>query len=155
MALNSLNSSPSAPSCFIIRPLSYAILCLSPQLELQSSTMASKTPKNLDVDINKDVITGIASIALESVQGVVPVSPPLQLGEFFNGKRLKGINVSRDGDNVVVDLSVNVDYGRVIPDVAKEVQRTVAENIEVMTGLSVQSVNVTVQGVVLPMVANV
>ena len=117
--------------------------------------MASKTLKNLDVDINKDVITGIASIALESVQGVVPVSPPLQLGEFFNGKRLKGINVSRDGDNVVVDLSVNVDYGRVIPDVAKEVQRTVAENIEVMTGLSVQSVNVTVQGVVLPMVANV
>ncbi len=117
--------------------------------------MASKTPKNVDVDINKDVITGIASIALEGVQGVVPVSPPLQLGEFFNGKRLKGINVSRDGSNVTVDLSVNVDYGRVIPDVAKEVQRTVAENIEVMTGLSVQSVNVTVQGVVLPLVANV
>jgi uncharacterized alkaline shock family protein YloU len=117
--------------------------------------MAAKGTKNLDVDINKDVITGIASIALEGVQGVVPVSPPLQLGEFFNGKRLKGVSVSRDGSNVVVDLSVNIDYGRVIPDVAKEVQRTVAENIEVMTGLSVQSVNVTVQGVVLPMVANV
>ncbi len=117
--------------------------------------MAAKGAKNLDVDINKDVITGIASIALEGVQGVVPVSPPLQLGEFFNGKRLKGINVSRDGNHVVVDLSVNIDYGRVIPDVAREVQRTVAENIEVMTGLSVQSVNVTVQGVVLPMVANV
>jgi uncharacterized alkaline shock family protein YloU len=116
--------------------------------------MAAKTPKNLDVEINKDVITGIASIALEGVQGVVPVTPPLQLGEFFNGKRLKGINVSREGNTVVVDLSVNMDYGRVIPEVAKEVQRTVAENIEVMTGLSVSSVNVTVQGVVLPVVAN-
>jgi uncharacterized alkaline shock family protein YloU len=33
---------------------------------------------------------------------------------------------------------------------AKKVQRIVAENIEVMTGLNVKAVNVTVQSVVLP-----
>jgi uncharacterized alkaline shock family protein YloU len=116
--------------------------------------MASRIQKTapVDVDINKDVLTGIANIALEGVQGVVPVAPPMQIGEFFSGKRMKGIQVSRDGDSVQVDLSVNIDYGRVIPDVAKEVQRTVAENIEVMTGLSVKAVNVTVQGIVLPAV---
>lgn len=102
------------------------------------------------MDISKDVLTGIASIALEGVQGVVPVAPPMQIGEFFSGKRLKGISVTRDTSAVTVDLVVNIDYGRVIPDVAKEVQRAVTENIEVMTGLSVSAVNVTVQGVVLP-----
>jgi uncharacterized alkaline shock family protein YloU len=109
-----------------------------------------RSPKEaLEVDINKDVLTGIASIALEGVQGVVPVSPPMQIGEFFSGKRLKGISVARESSQVTVDLVVTVDYGRVIPDVAKEVQRAVTENIEVMTGLTVNAVNVTVQGVVL------
>jgi uncharacterized alkaline shock family protein YloU len=103
----------------------------------------------LEVDINKDVVTGIASIALEGVQGVVPVTPPMQIGEFFSGKRLKGIAVTRDAGNVTVDLTVNVDFGRSIPEVAKEVQRVVCENIEVMTGLNVTAVNVTVQGVVV------
>ena len=105
--------------------------------------------ESLEVDINKDVLTGIASIALEGVQGVVPVAPPMQIGEFFSGKRLKGIGVTRDSNSVTVDLVVNIDYGRVIPDVAKEVQRAVTENIEVMTGLNVHAVNVTVQGVVV------
>jgi uncharacterized alkaline shock family protein YloU len=116
--------------------------------------MKRASKEALEVDINKDVLTGIASIALEGVQGVVPVAPPMQIGEFFSGKRLKGINVTRDNSHVTVDLVVNVDYGRVIPDVAKEVQRAVTENIEVMTGLSVNAVNVTVQGVVLPVAAH-
>ena len=108
----------------------------------------------LEVDINKDVLTGIASIALEGVQGVVPVAPAMQIGEFFSGKRLKGIGVTRDAQSVTVDLVVNIDYGRVIPDVAKEVQRAVTENIEVMTGLTVHAVNVTVQGVVVAAVSH-
>ncbi len=116
--------------------------------------MKRMTRDLLEVDINKDVLTGIASIALEGVQGVVPVAPPMQIGEFFSGKRLKGIGVTRDAGSVTVDLVVNIDYGRVIPDVAKEVQRAVTENIEVMTGLSVHAVNVTVQGVVVAAVSH-
>jgi uncharacterized alkaline shock family protein YloU len=72
------------------------------------------------------------------------------VGEILAGKRLKGINVTRDPAGVTVDISVNIDYGLVIPDLAKKVQRVVAENVEVMTGLSVKAVNVTVQSVVLP-----
>jgi uncharacterized alkaline shock family protein YloU len=116
--------------------------------------MKRQAREALEVDINKDVLTGIASIALEGVQGVVPVTPPMQIGEFFTGKRLKGINVTRDAQSVTVDLTVNVDFGRAIPDIAKEVQRAVTENIEVMTGLTVNAVNVTVQGVVVPAVGN-
>jgi uncharacterized alkaline shock family protein YloU len=114
--------------------------------------MPVKPPQHkLEVDISKDVLTGIASIAIEGVKGVTPVTPPVKMGEFLAGKRLKGINITRENSNVIVDLSVNVDYGRAIPEAALEVQRAVAENIEVMTGLSVRAVNVTVQSIVLPL----
>ena len=114
--------------------------------------MPVKTPQHkLEVDISKDVLTGIASIAIEGVKGVTPVTPPVKMGEFLTGKRLKGINIARDGSSVIVDLSVNVDYGRAIPEAALEVQKVVAENIEVMTGLNVRAVNVTVQSIVLPL----
>lgn len=109
-----------------------------------------KSTENFEIDINKDVLIGIAGIALEGVRGVTSVTPPVKVGEVLAGKRLKGINVNRDGNNLTVDLSVNVDYGLEIPTVAREVQRTVAENIEVMTSLNVRAVNVTIQGIVLP-----
>jgi uncharacterized alkaline shock family protein YloU len=111
---------------------------------------AKKHTENFEVEINKDVLIGIAGIALEGVKGVTPVTPPVKVGEVLAGKRLKGINVNRDGSNVTVDLTVNVDYGLEIPAVAREVQRVVAENIEVMTSLNVKAVNVTIQGIVLP-----
>ncbi len=111
---------------------------------------AKKSTDNFEVEINKDVLIGIAGIALEAVKGVTPVTPPVKVGEVLAGKRLKGINVNRDGSNVTVDLTVNVDYGLEIPAVAREVQRCVAENIEVMTSLNVKAVNVTIQGIVLP-----
>ncbi len=103
-----------------------------------------------ELEISKDVLVGITSLALESVKGVNPVTPPARVGEVLAGKRLKEINVTRQDDTVEIDISLNIDYGRVIPDVAKEAQRAVAENITAMTGLKVKAVNVTVQSIVLP-----
>jgi uncharacterized alkaline shock family protein YloU len=113
-------------------------------------TAAGPEANSLEVEISRDVLVGISSIALEGIRGVTPVTPPVNVGEILAGKRLKGINVTRDTAGVTVDISVNIDYGLVIPDLAKKVQRIVAENVEVMTGLSVKAVNVTVQSVVLP-----
>jgi uncharacterized alkaline shock family protein YloU len=105
---------------------------------------------DFSVDISKDVLVGITGIAIESVKGAAPVTPPVKVGEVFTGRRAKGITVQRDGNTVTVDLTVNVDYGRAIPEVARELQQAVSDNIEVMTGLSVRAVNVTVQAVCLP-----
>jgi uncharacterized alkaline shock family protein YloU len=127
--------------------------CSAVRAGLYNALMATKRtpePNALEVEISRDVLVGISSIALEGIRGVTPVTPPVNVGEILAGKRLKGINVTREGAAVTVDISVNVDYGLAIPDVARKVQRVVAENVEVMTGLSVKAVNVTVQSVVLP-----
>jgi uncharacterized alkaline shock family protein YloU len=46
-----------------------------------------------------------------------------------------------------VDLSIVVNYGVSIPEVAWQIQENVKRAIESMTGLSVVEVNVNIQGV--------
>ncbi|MGN1092379.1 MAG: Asp23/Gls24 family envelope stress response protein, partial [Monoglobaceae bacterium] len=49
-----------------------------------------------------------------------------------------------------LDLSIVVEYGSNIPDVAWEVQDKVKTEIETMTGINVESVNVSVDGINVP-----
>ena len=62
----------------------------------------------------------------------------------------KGIKISRDEQNVEIDVFIIVDYEVKIPAVAWEVQVNVKNEVEQMTGLSVTAVNIHVQGVHLP-----
>ena len=59
----------------------------------------------------------------------------------------KGIQVVMNENVVLVDLSVIVDYGAKIHEVAKEVQENVKLAIESMTGLEVEAVNVSIEGI--------
>ncbi|GEM46067.1 Asp23/Gls24 family envelope stress response protein [Deinococcus cellulosilyticus] len=86
------------------------------------------------LNISKDVIIGIAGFTLQNVSGVK--SPT------------KTIKVDREQDQVSLDLGLTISYGANLLKLCSEVQRSVAENIELMTGLKVRAVNVTVQSVV-------
>ena len=102
-----------------------------------------------ELAISPDVLYGIVQLALEEVEGVRPIQPPARVGEFLGCRRSKGIAVERDGQDVWVDLTLAVEYGRVIPKVAVDAQRTVREAVSSMTGLDVRSVNVAVEEVEL------
>ena len=65
--------------------------------------------------------------------------------EMFGQK--KGVKVETGEDECIVDLSVIIEYGISIPEVAGNIQKNVKEAIESMTGLNVVEVNVHVQGV--------
>ena len=52
--------------------------------------------------------------------------------------------------DVTLDLSIIVEYGAKIPDVAWEIQEKVKSEVEAMTGLTVVAVNVSVEGVSVP-----
>lgn len=102
-----------------------------------------------DLAISPDVLYGIVQLALEEVEGVRPIQPPARVGEFLGGRRSRGITVERDGEDVWVDLTLAVTYGKVIPKVAVAAQRAVREAVTSMTGLDVKSVNVAVEEVEL------
>lgn len=100
-----------------------------------------------ELDLSQDVLFGIAQLALDQVDGVTPTTPPVRMGEILTGRRAKGIQVEREGDEVSIDLNVSVTYGLKIPEVAEQAQRVVREAVVSMTGLRVTSVNVTVEAV--------
>ena len=102
------------------------------------------------LDISPDVLFGIAQLALDQVEGMAAVAPPVRVGEFLTGRRAKGIRIEREGDAVDIELNVTVEYGLRIPETARRVQAVVREAIGSMTGLRVRSVCVNVDAVDLP-----
>ena len=59
----------------------------------------------------------------------------------------KGVRIDLDGNKVTVDITIVVDYGSPVPDVARSIQENVKKAIETMSGLDVRSVDVHVSGI--------
>jgi uncharacterized alkaline shock family protein YloU len=57
-----------------------------------------------------------------------------------------GVDVHYDGEKIVIDLYVIIEYGTRITSVASSVINTVRFQVEKILGLPVQAVNVHVQG---------
>jgi uncharacterized alkaline shock family protein YloU len=61
----------------------------------------------------------------------------------------KGVKVSVAENRVTVELSLELKYGVSLPEVCGNVQEKVKSSIELMTGLSVDEVNVRIAGIAL------
>lgn len=103
------------------------------------------------IRISNDVIMLIAKKAVEEVDGVIAFNGGLPMGimEFFNKNTSskKGVKIKSEEAQVVINLSVVVKYGFVIPEVIKEVQDRVKKSIEAMTDIEVGKVNIFVQDI--------
>ena len=127
--------------------------------------MNENLPSNVQMDASEngsviystDVIATIAGLAATEVEGVasmVSTSSGGSLVDIFtrknqNSKSLtRGVRIELGEDNTVnVQLTIIVDYGSPIPEVAGNIQENVKKAIETMSGLTVTSVNVHVSGV--------
>lgn len=100
------------------------------------------------INISEEVIASIASLAAGEVQGVSGFYTPsgVDLAEFLGRKSAstKGVKMQIVGRNVTLELYINIFYGYKIPEVATKLQEAVANAVESMTGLQVDSVNVHV-----------
>ena len=106
----------------------------------------------MELDIAKNVLYDIASTALSNIDGLEVAAAPIKVGEVLGrtARRPKALRVSREGDGVTFDVGVNVEYGKNLLTLSQSAQRAVTENVEIMTGLKVRAVNITVQGLSLP-----
>ena len=102
------------------------------------------------VKISSDAVAMYVGIAINEIQGVYGMSGTLAgITEAISGKKnyTKGVKVDVDEKTAKIDVSIIVEYGARIPDVAFEIQTKVKKSVETMTGLKVSEVNVNVQGV--------
>jgi uncharacterized alkaline shock family protein YloU len=104
-----------------------------------------------EVNIVPEVIATIISRTVISIPGVVGLATRAKggIGTLLGTKELeKGINVDlRENKEISTTISVILEYGSIIIDVAKEIQKKVKEELEAKTGLKVTGINVNIQGV--------
>ena len=102
------------------------------------------------IQIAPEVIEVIAGLATVEVPGVAGMSGGFAGGiaELLGRKYLsKGVKVEVGQREAAVDVSIIVEYGNRIPEIASDIQRNVKRSIEVMTGLTVVEVNVHIHDV--------
>ncbi len=106
---------------------------------------------NDTIKISNETVATYAGIAVSEVPGVYGMAGGFAAGitESLSGKKnlAKGIKVEVEEKNAKIDVSIIVEYGARIPEVAFEIQTRVKKSVENMTGLKVLEVNVHVQGV--------
>lgn len=109
---------------------------------------------NGTVSFATDVVATIAGLAATEVDGVAAMINNGNLGlvdmlrkNQGNRPLTRGVKVEINGDKVIVQLTVTVDYGSPVPTVAREIQDNVKKAIETMTGLEVPEINIYVQGI--------
>lgn len=103
-----------------------------------------------DIKINNKVIGTIASLAAVEVEGIVSLAGKGSPAEIWGRKDLdKGIQVTIEDNTAEINIEVNVEYGIDIYKAAHQLQKTVKNAVETMTGLVVKRVNVSIPNIIL------
>lgn len=104
-----------------------------------------------EVNIVPEVIATIISRTVIGIEGVAGLATHSKggIGTLLGTKELeKGIKVDlRENKEVSTIISVILEYGSVIIQVANEIQKKVKNELETKTGLKVTGVNINIQGV--------
>jgi len=119
--------------------------------------MADKRVELIDEDgrisIAEDVITSIARIAAEKVDGIAHSSGSSSGGlkGIFSGEDVApNIKTELSEEKVRLELRISVEYGYPVHEVAQGVQQNVQRDIEHLAGVTVSNVDVFVKKVVPP-----
>ena len=103
------------------------------------------------ISISDDVLANIAGVATMECYGVVGMSSKRAtdgLVELLKMENLsKGVKVTADNDELSVELFIIVEYGTKILVIANNIIQKVKYTLENLTGLKVNKVVVSVQGV--------
>lgn len=100
--------------------------------------------------ISDEVICTIAAAAVMEVEGVVSLNTNIgsDLAEMLGVKMLgKGIKLTVEESNVTIECAVVLSYGYDVVEVAKNVQQSVKNAVESMTGFQVERVDVNVSAI--------
>jgi len=129
----------------------------------QQSGQSSLQSDRGTTTIQNGVVSSIAAMAVREVDGLDPshggtrlpgdTSPTVGelVGNIAGGSsRTRGISAEVGEEQAVLDLTVNVLYGRPIHQVTEALRQNVIRRVENLTGLQVTEVNITVNDVTFP-----
>lgn len=109
--------------------------------------------------IEDSVVQKIAGIAAQEVEGVRMGGGTSQAlggilssvtGGSATGGQTRGVSVEVGEVETAVDVTLTVEYGKPIPQVAEAVRRNIINRVENLVGLNVTEVNIAVNDVFFP-----
>ncbi|MDD2955224.1 MAG: Asp23/Gls24 family envelope stress response protein [Oscillospiraceae bacterium] len=102
-----------------------------------------------NLKISHEVIATIASFAAREIDGVASMAAaPGNIKRFIrHATTEKSIRIELTDDVAAIDVYVNLRYGAKIPVVSEQIQRSVKDAVQNMTGIVVAKVNVFVVGI--------
>jgi len=110
------------------------------------------------IKVADEVVEKVAALAAMEVAGVADMGGDLarafesvreRIGVGFR-RGTQGVSAEIQDRQVAIDLTIVVEYGHVVMEVAGEVRANVARSVSRMLGMRVMEVNVTVDDVRLP-----
>jgi uncharacterized alkaline shock family protein YloU len=110
------------------------------------------------IDIEDEVVEKVAGLAAIEVDGVADLGGDVErvvenVREHIGvGHRRgdQGVKAHIDGHDVTIEVTIVIEYGHVVMDVARDVKHNVATQTTRMLGLTVVEVNVIVDDVRMP-----
>jgi len=114
----------------------------------ENLSIEEKNESTNNVAISDDVFTLIANIATGKVEGVYGMHVGALSNIFSRNNYSKGVKIEKTDDDITLDIYIDVKYGYNVTKVATEVQESVKNEIEGMTDLIVNSVNVHVEDII-------
>ncbi len=127
-----------------------------PQQRQQGSPL---TTERGTTTIQDGVVSKVAGMAAQEVEGVrmgsggtsQAVSSIISAVPGVSGQgESRGVSVEVGEVEAAVDLSMSVEYGRTIPQIAEAVRTNVIRRVENLLGLRVTEVNITVNDIFFP-----
>ena len=103
------------------------------------------------IRISEDIVMSIARNAVRDVDGIISISGgfPRSVASLFSRQTAtkKGVRLEKEEDHLVLNLSLEIQYGVVIPKLVEEAQEKVKRAVEGMTEIPVGLVNIFVHDV--------
>lgn len=106
------------------------------------------TEEKGDIYISEEVLAMIAGAAAVEVEGIAGLAAG-NLGEQILGRKslARGVQIKREEEKLIVNISIMIQYGYAVAELAKKVQEAVVSSVEATSGLDVLAVNVRVGGI--------
>lgn len=116
-----------------------------------STILLSSNDKGDETRVDLSVLEVILGIAARKVDGVSEMRGSIKSGLdalFGRTNRGKGVSLSVDDGKLTADIYVYLDYGVNVPQVAVKLQKKLVLQLQQMTDLTLNEVNIHVVGLI-------
>ncbi|HIV16867.1 MAG TPA: Asp23/Gls24 family envelope stress response protein [Candidatus Alectryocaccobium stercorigallinarum] len=93
------------------------------------------------------IIAGLAALEVDGIASMRGNMVASQITRSEMNKISKCVKIVEEDGKIKVQLALNIKYGYNLPDVTRKVQERVKDVLENMTGISVESVNISIADV--------